>query len=188
MLGYFWPVEAREVVRKLSDPIVMGRVENYAEDIRFAAQESGLDPNLLAGIVYSESSGRLDVVSSAGAMGLTQLVPDAAHDASRRLGIEEPDRETLLSDARINLRLGAAHFAWTLDNEGGDVTRALIAYNAGRTKLRRWERAAGSYEAWYAKQVREGDSMVLAYARRVARYAEAFRRRGNIKLAEDVTP
>lgn len=179
-LGYFWPSETRAVVRRLADPIVLKRVERHAADIRVAAQESNLDPNLLAAMVYAESSGQVDAVSSAEALGLMQLLPDAVHDAARKLGIDEPDRATLLSDAQLNLRLGARHFAWTLEHEDDDPLQALVAYNAGRTTLRRWERAAGSFEAWHAKQKRDGDSMVLAYAERVLEYAEIFRERGVI--------
>lgn len=178
--GYFWPKEARAVVRRMADPIVLSRVEEWSEEIRFAAGESEIDANLLAALVYAESSGQVDAVSSAEALGLTQLLPDAVHDAARSLGIPEPDRETLLSDGRLNLRLGARHFAWTLRHEGDDPLRALVAYNAGRTKLRRWERAAGGFEAWYRKQKSDGDSHVLAYAERVLAYAEVFRERGKI--------
>jgi len=180
-LGYFWPREARAVVRRLADPIVLNRVEGHAAEIRIAAQESNLDPNLLAAMVYAESSGHVDAVSSAQALGLMQLLPDAVHDAARKLGIEEPDRATLLSDAGLNLRLGAKHFAWTLEHEDNDPLKALVAYNAGRTTLRRWERAAGGFEAWYKKQQSDGDSLVLAYAEKVLAYAETFRERGVIE-------
>jgi len=178
--GYFWPGEARAVVRRLADPLVLARVEDHAEAIRAAALESGLDPCFLAAMVYAESSGRVDAVSDAGALGLMQLLPDAVHDAARRLGIEEPARELLLQDATLNLRLGASHFAWTQAHENDDPVKALVAYNAGRTKLRRWERAAGGYAAWYREQRAAGDSSVLAYAERVLSTTEVFRERGTI--------
>ncbi len=178
--GYFWPQDVRAVVRSLADPIVLGRVEQLAPQIRRAAAESGLDPNLIAAMVYSESSGRVNAVSSVDALGLLQLRPPAAYDAAQRLGLETPTREDLLGDGQLNLRLGASQFAWTLANEGGDPERALVAYNAGRAKLRRWIRKAGGYQAWHAKQKRDGDSGVLAYAERVLSYAEVFRKRGEI--------
>lgn len=178
--GYLWPRETRAFMRRVADPIVLARVEGFDAEIQRAAQESGLDPHLVAAIVYCESSGDPGAISSADALGLMQLVPDAAADAARRLGLEVPTREELLADPALNLRLGASHFAWTLANEGGDLRRALVAYNAGRTKLRRWIRKAGSYEAWYAEQKRAGDSGVLAYAEKVLDYAEVFRERGEI--------
>ncbi|MFT7670876.1 MAG: soluble lytic murein transglycosylase-like protein [Planctomycetota bacterium] len=183
VVGYHWPQEVRAVIRRVADPFVIRKVESHATDIRFAAEESDLDPYLLAALVYAESSGRVDAISSADALGLTQLRTDAANDAAKRIGVESPSREALLSDARLNLRLGAAHFAWIMEHEDADVLRSLMAYNAGRARLRRWARAEGSYAAWYEKQKRAGDSEVLAYAERVQNYAEIFRERGKIDSA-----
>ncbi len=180
LAGYLWPREARALLRRMADPIVFARVEAFAEEIDAAARESGLDPNLVAAIVYAESSGRPAAVSKADALGLMQLKEDAANDAARRLGLEAPSREALLEDPALNLRLGASQLAWTLRNEEADPLRALVAYNAGRTKLRRWIRKAGSYEAWYAEQRLDGDSGVLAYADKVLEYTELFRERGRI--------
>jgi soluble lytic murein transglycosylase-like protein len=188
VLGYLWPSAPTAVVRTVVDPVVMTRVEGLAAPIRAAAAESGLDPCLVAGMVHAESSGDPRAVSPADALGLMQLLPPAVEDAARRLGVEPPGREALLEDPALNLRLGAAHFAWTLENEGGDVERALVAYNAGRTKLRRWIREAGSYEAWRAARRRSGDSPTLAYADRVLALAEAYRRRGAIPGARTGAP
>lgn len=178
--GYFWPADVRAVARRLADPIVLRRVEALAPQIHVAALESDLDPNFLAAMVYSESSGNPGAVSGADALGLLQLLPPAASDAAKRLGLETPTREQLLGDAQLNLRLGASQFAWTLANEEQDLERALVAYNAGRAKLRRWTRKAGGYAAWREQQKRDGDSEVLAYAGRVLSYAETFRKRGRI--------
>jgi len=184
LVGYHWPREARAVLRRMADPIVLGRVERFATEIRAAAEESGLDPCLVAAIVYSESSGDPSAVSKANAVGLMQLLPPATEDSARRLGVDVPTPEELLEDPALNLRLGASHFAWTLRNENDDAERALVAYNAGRTKLRRWIKAAGSYEAWRAERKRAGDSTTLAYAGRVLQYAEVFRDRGTIAGAD----
>ncbi|MCB9913697.1 MAG: lytic transglycosylase domain-containing protein [Planctomycetes bacterium] len=184
--GYHRPAIAREVERFATDILVLARVEGYADEIEAAAVEAGLDPCLLAAIVYSESSGKADAVSKVGAVGLMQLVPDAAKDAAKRLGLAEvPSREQLVADPLLNLRLGASHFAWTLRHEGGDVERALVAYNAGRTRLAGWIREAGSYEAWRAGRVAAGDSPTLAYARRVLDYRRTFRERGVLFCAPD---
>jgi len=178
--GYGSNGSLRGVKRRVTDMVVLLRVEAFANEIEFAARESGLDPCLLAAMVYCESSGRPDAVSKADALGLMQLLPDAAGDAARRLGLEEPSREELLEDAGLNLRLGAAHFAWTLANEGGDLERGLVAYNAGRARLRRWIREAGSYSAWRSGRQRAGNSPVLNYARRILDYTVTFCDRGSL--------
>lgn len=168
------------VVGGLFDSIALGRVEGHAPAIRAAAAEFELDANLVAAVCYMESRGRVDALSGVGAAGLMQLMPDAAADAARSLGLEEPTRAILRSDAALNLRLGARHLAWTLANEGGDPERALVAYNAGRTTLRRWIKQDGGYTLWRERQLREGDSQVLAYARGVLACRDTLRERGKI--------
>jgi soluble lytic murein transglycosylase-like protein len=185
-----WSPDSRETVRRLwriaADPALMARVEGHRDLILAAAAEQDLDPNLIAGIVAAESSGRIDAVSKVGAMGLMQLMPSAAGDAAKKLKLPEPTREQLLTDAELNLRLGARHFAWTLKHEERDIERALVAYNAGRGRLAGWIREAGSYTAWRAEREAAGDSSVLAYARKVQAYAEAFKKRGSFAVSPEV--
>ena len=161
----------------LREVVGFRRVELYVEELRSAAAEQSLEPALLAAVVYVESTGRIDVVSSAGAMGLMQLMPAAASDASKALEIPTPSEERLLNDAELNIRLGARHLAWTLKAEGGDLERALVAYNAGRAKLARWIKDAGSYALWRERTLARGDNSTLQYARRVFAYRDLFRER-----------
>ncbi len=167
-------------VRALLDARGLEEVEKWSVEIRAAAQEAGVDPELVAGIVYAESRGRVDAVSSADALGLMQLASSSASDAARKLKLPPPTRELLLSDGGLNLRLGANHLAWLIQHEGPDLERVLAAYNAGRTRVRRWIREAGSWEAWRDRRDREGDSQVLAYARAVLAAKAEFERRGRI--------
>jgi len=169
-LGSPWRDSLREAVG-------FRRVELYVEELRSAAREQNLEPALLAAVVYVESTGRLSVVSSAGAMGLMQLMPAAASDASKALGVPTPSEEVLLSDALLNVRLGARHLAWTLNAEGGDLERALVAYNAGRAKLARWIKDAGSYALWRERTLARRDNSTLEYAHRVFAYRDLFRER-----------
>lgn len=168
-------------MRAVKDAVGLRLVEGHAADIRFAAAESGVDPFLIAGVMYAESSGRKDVVSSAGALGLMQLSHDSAKDAARKLGLPEPTKEALLEDASLNIRLGARHLAWLLEYEGPDLERVLAAYNAGRTKVHRWIKAAGSFQAWRDERVASGDSQIMAYAFKILDAMEEFERRGVIR-------
>ena len=172
----------REPVRDvLREAVGFRRVESHAEEIYAAAKEQSLEPALIAALVYVESTGRVGVVSRSGAMGLTQLMPAAASDAARALGLPEPTPEELLSDAGLNLRLGARHLAWTLEAEGGDIERALVAYNAGRGKLAGWIRERGGYALWRERALALGDSPTLAYAWRVLAYRDTFRGRDSFR-------
>ena len=174
------------LVQGIVDEVGMRQVEGHARAIRAAALESGVDPALIAAICFLESRGRTGQVSSAGAMGLMQLMPSAAADAARRLGIKEPTEQELIHDAELNLRLGAAHLAWLLEHRGDwSLEEVLVAYNAGRSRLKQWIEASGSYQNWVREQERrlrsgEPRSGSLDYAREVLAKTRAFRRRGRI--------
>lgn len=181
-VGAAWlegPVVARHVVEVVS----MRRVESHAAVLHEASRESGIDPCMLAAVMYVESRGKVDAVSTAGALGLLQLMPASASDAARKLKLPTPSREALLSDARLNVRLGANHLAWLSASFGYEPERTLVAYNAGPKRLKDWEKAAGGWDAWRAKQIQDGDSATLKYAQNVLALAERFRERGVISAA-----
>jgi soluble lytic murein transglycosylase-like protein len=93
----------------------------YADEITAAAKRNGLDPALLAGLVKQESGFNANAVSPAGARGLTQLMPATAAG----LGVSDP------TDPAQALEGGAKYLKQQLDRFGGDVAKALAAYNAG---------------------------------------------------------
>jgi soluble lytic murein transglycosylase-like protein len=188
MLGLtavFWR-QGRQVVAAVASEVGVRRVELFAEEIRSAATESGVDPYLLAGIMYSESRGQVDARSTVGALGLMQLALSAASDSAGRLGMPAPTEEELLSDARLNIRLGARHVAWLIDHQGDmDLEQLLICYNAGRTKFFRWCDGAGSYSAWRAGELDrmnrgEKNTGTLSYAVNTLAMRDHFARRGVI--------
>jgi soluble lytic murein transglycosylase-like protein len=93
-----------------------------------------LDRALVYAIVRQESRFNPMAVSPVGAMGLMQLMPDAAVKASGDDGLRR-DR-TPLFDAAYNLRVGQDYFAWLLEKGvGHDLVRAVAAYNAGPTTV-----------------------------------------------------
>jgi soluble lytic murein transglycosylase-like protein len=176
------------VARQVWHILGVRRVESHAAEIAAAAAESRVDPCLLAAVMYVESRGQVDAVSNKDALGLFQLMPSVARDSARRLRIPEPSREELLSDARLNTRLAADHLAWLVDNEGPDLERVLVAYNAGRGKLARWIKDAGGYEAWRAEHARSGAFGPLTYAEQVLDFRERFRARGVVTGAGSSAP
>ena len=183
----FVPALRGPVRDALREVVGFRRVEQYSAEIDAAAREQGLEPALLAALVYVESTGRVSAVSSAGARGLTQLMPAAASDAAAALGLPQPTPEELLTDSALNLRLGSRHLAWTLRSEGGDLERALVAYNAGRGKLASWIDEQGSYALWRKRVLARGDNPTLAYAWRVLSYRDTFRSRSSFE-EEPLTP
>ncbi len=156
--------------------------------IRAAALESRVDPNLLAAIMLAESGGRVDAVSSAGALGLYQLMLPTAVEQARGLGLDDPTRDDLLSDGRLNARLAASYIAWLERRFDGALEPMLVAYNAGPSRLSRWIRDAGGYPAWRAERDAAGNSDVLRYAAKVEHWREVFRERGVIAPSFDQPP
>jgi len=157
--------------------LAVHRVRRHADVLREASRESGVAPELLAGIMVAESSGDVDAVSSKGAMGLFQLSRVTAAWRAEELGLPAPTDEQLLSDPLLNARLGADNMAWLLRTYDGDVLRALCAYNAGARRLKRLTEEAGGWEAWRDEHLEAGDSRILEYAERVLRYRDEFRQR-----------
>jgi soluble lytic murein transglycosylase-like protein len=169
---------APKIARQVWGEVGVKRVEEHVDIVLAAAKESGVDPCLLAGLMYVESRGRVDAVSPADALGLFQLKVAAAGDSAKRLKIPPPTREQLLSDGLLNARLAASHLAWLYRHEGPDLERVLVAYNAGRGKLKQLISDAGGWSAWRAQRMRDGRSETLQYARDVLDFAERFRARG----------
>lgn len=97
----------------------------WAPAITAAAESAGVDPRLLAALVWAESGFRADAGSHAGAIGLTQLMPGTA----RGLGVDPHDPES-------NLLGGARYLRAQLDRFGSPEL-ALAAYNAGPGRVAR---------------------------------------------------
>ncbi len=118
-----------------------------------AAQRYGLDPALLHGLIQQESGFDPNAGSPAGAQGLTQLMPGTAAS----LGVTNP------YDPSQSIDGGAQYLRRQLDAFGGDVTKALAAYNAGPAAVSRY----GGVPPYAETQ---------AYVQKVLANADAFRR------------
>ncbi len=89
------------------------------------AAKYDLSPALLEALVWQESRWRHDAVSPVGARGLAQLMPGTA----RALGVDA-------NDPSANLEGGARYLRQQLDAFGGNLEKALAAYNAGPGRVR----------------------------------------------------
>ncbi len=97
-----------------------------------------LDPYLVAALIAQESTFEKDVVSSAKAVGLMQIMPTTGRRWARRLGIRAYATRKL-TVPEINIRIGTAYLADLVKQFGSDHA-ALAAYNAGEGRAVRWLR------------------------------------------------
>jgi soluble lytic murein transglycosylase len=138
--------------------------------VRGHAANYDIDPALLAAVIEQESKFRADAKSSAGAIGLMQLLPDTA----KGIAIHTGGSKFVLSDLynpEINIRYGAWYLHHLMQRYGDERT-ALAAYNAGQQNVDRWraegkgiefpetrayvdkvERLKGIYRRAYAKEL-----------------------------------
>lgn len=99
----------------------MANALNYWNQIQNNANLYGISPQLVAAVIEQESGGNPLAKSSAGAMGLMQLMPDTAKD----LNVLNP------YDATQNIQGGVKYLAQLLQRYKGNVQNALLAYNWG---------------------------------------------------------
>jgi soluble lytic murein transglycosylase-like protein len=100
----------------------------YDGAIADAARSSAIDPKLVKSVMLIESAFNPTAVSRKGARGLMQLMPDTA----RQYGVRN------MFDPAENIAGGSRHLAYLLGLYGGDLTRALAAYNAGEAAVARY--------------------------------------------------
>jgi soluble lytic murein transglycosylase len=126
-----------------------GRQARYDALIESAALHHGVPPALVKAVIATESAFRPDAVSSKGAMGLMQLMPQTA----RFLGVESPFQ------AEENV-FGGTRYLRRLHDRFGSWTHTLAAYNAGPTAVARY-RGVPPY-----RETRQYVKKVLSYYRR----------------------
>ena len=96
--------------------------------IKEAAARYQVDPRLVAAVAQTESGGNQEAVSPAGAVGVMQLMPETAAG----LGVNPYDK-------RQNIEGGAKYLRQMMDTFGGDVQKAVAAYNAGPQAVKEYK-------------------------------------------------
>ena len=112
----------------IGSPDAIGSVKekvNYSGDfneiIDNVSKKYNINSSIIKSVIKAESDFNPSVVSSAGAMGLMQLMPDTA----RSLGVDDT------FDPVENIEGGVKYLKEMLDKFGGNLELALAAYNAG---------------------------------------------------------
>lgn len=116
-----WRVQLAGLGARMGTP--SGAPPRFAGWVEEAARGSGVPARLLAAVASVESAWEVGALSSAGAMGLMQLMPGTARD----LGVDP-------WDPRSNL-VGGARYLAALLGQCGDLGLGLAAYNAGPARV-----------------------------------------------------
>jgi len=124
-----WPM-LRNAAKEITLPL------RHEDVIRQQAAAKGLDPALVAGVIYAESKFE-DRTSPAGALGLMQVTPDTARFIAGKSGGTQFQIGDL-STPQVNIAYGAWYLRYLLDRYGGNVPLALAAYNGGEGNVDRW--------------------------------------------------
>lgn len=140
-----------------ADKIIGGIMQ--IRDAKSATQEimsGGMAGDIVNSVIGAESDGDAAAISSAGALGLMQVMPDTARETAAQIGLPSVAK---MSDAELktffaskegqmaNKRIGTAYLNKQLATFNGDLEAALVAYNAGPGNATKWLDAGRDYAA-----------------------------------------
>lgn len=115
----------------------LGYPRPFGDEIKQAAAEFALEPELLWAVMREESRFQPAVASHAGAVGLLQIMPATGEEIATNLGLEF-DRQ-MLTEPEVNIRFGAYYLRAMLNRYDDDLDKALAAYNGGPGNVNRWQ-------------------------------------------------
>ena len=125
------------LVRSLFFPV------SYADRIDDAAERYNVDEHLIAAVIRCESGWNETAQSSAGAVGLMQLMPDTARNLSEMGKVDNKRFDPNdLTDPATNIEYGTAMLSY-LQSELKTTDEVIAAYNAGLGAVRNWNAESG---------------------------------------------
>ena len=124
----------------------------FRAEIQARARELGLDPAYVFGLIRQESRFIADARSTAGAMGLMQVMPATAKWTARKIGLANYNADQI-ADRQTNIKLGTGYLKYVLDDFGGSLAMAAAAYNAGPSRSRRWREGPVLEAAVWAENI-----------------------------------
>lgn len=143
----------------------------YTDSIMLRAAENDVPAAYVASIILAESSYDPMAVSSVGARGLMQIMPDTGEWISGKFD-EEFDPEMLFT-AEVSIKYGAWYLGFLMDRYANDMRCATAAYHAGQ----------GTVDKWLDNEEYSPDGVTLAhipydstrtYVDRVMKYYEYY--------------
>lgn len=145
----------------------------YREDTVSAANNESMDPLLIFSLIRQESLFEGSIVSSAGAVGLMQILPAVGAEIARDYGWPPNYIDSDLYKPPINIRLGTHYLKKWLDYFDGNYTAAFAAYNGGIGNAIKWQQIAGNDPDLLLEVIRFDETR--NYVRYITEYYEIYK-------------
>lgn len=140
-----------------TDLLGIGYPRFFEDAVQSACKENTVSEYQLYALIRSESFFDPNIVSHAGASGLTQLMNTTATDIAKKLRVSTYD----MGDAYTNIRFGAYYLNDLTSRLNGSPLLALFAYNAGLTHVRGWMKAATDDYSKTGKPMHRGTGIAI---------------------------
>ncbi|MFI3174725.1 MAG: lytic transglycosylase domain-containing protein [Bacillota bacterium] len=108
----------------------------YETEITTFSEVHNLDKDFVCAVIYTESKFQKEAVSSAGAVGLMQIIPETGEWVQGHLGLPIEDLD--LTDPAQNINIGCWYLQWLMEKFDNNYTLVLAGYNAGHNKVAQW--------------------------------------------------
>ena len=148
----------------------------FVELLREASDAEGAPDVLVLALLRQESFFDPRAGSTAGALGLAQVIPSTGREIAEALGVDDFQVELLFRPV-VSLRFGAYYIQRQVDAFGGNIYYGLAAYNGGAGNSQRWQDAAGGSDVdRFIEEITfsETRSYVRLVAENLARYRQLY--------------
>ena len=150
ILAHRWGWHSRAIAAAASvgeyDDLSLRYPMPFHETFRDYAEDASISPTWAYGVARSESLFMRDVRSSAGAIGLMQLMPTTGRKVARKIRLPYYGLDTL-TDPQSNIRLGTTYLGQMAERYSGNRVLATAAYNAGPHRVDAWLPESGAVDA-----------------------------------------
>ncbi len=142
---------------------------DYLSEVKTSSRKHSLETAVIYGLMRQESMLDKTAASTAGALGLMQLMPETAKVIAQKL-LQPWQTSAVLFNPGINIDYGSFYFKDLLTRYGGNYALASAAYNAGPNRVKKWLPIENKVPAdiWIEtipfKETRKYVSTVLSYA------------------------
>lgn len=124
--AHFISISPKKIIRSISNRSM--RQKHYEPIINSMGEKYSVDPALIKAVIKAETDFNPNAISSKGASGIMQLMPQTASD----LNVNN------LFNAKENIEGGVKYLKYLIDLFNGNLTHAIAAYNAGENAVKKY--------------------------------------------------